>query len=175
MLNHWNKLLSTDCCVVRIKKFIVYPIFKVGSTSLKAAAVEQYINNDIGKCKHIHILLRDPEERFISGLNQYCRFNGMDIKDTWERVNRGGLIDRHFAPQYIWLLHLYKYYRGEVTLRPFKFINKITDVHSKKDRTPKQIVPVLKSFVEIDHHILKQLGKRIELRKLIEEHRHVLP
>lgn len=174
MLNQWSKLLSTDCCVVKVKNYTVYPIFKVGSTSLKAAAVEQYVNNDIGTCRHIDILIRDPEERFISGLNEYCKLNDMQIKDAWELVNQGQLIDRHFAPQYIWLLHLYKYYRGEVTLRPFNFITKITDVHKQKDKTTKQTVPVLQSFVEIDHHILKQVGQRLELRKLIEEHRHVL-
>jgi hypothetical protein len=174
MLKHWDKLLATNCRVVGIKDYTVYPIFRVGSTSLNAAADREYVNEDIGVCKHIDVVLRDPEERFVSGLNEYSTINSMDIKKVWRLVEQGRLIDRHFCPQYIWLLHLYKFYRGEVTLRSFDFIHHITDIHKRKYGPKKQKIPILKEYVEIDQRIMQHIGHRIELKKIIEEHRHAL-
>jgi hypothetical protein len=174
MLKHWDKLLATDCCVLGIKDYTIYPIFRVGSTSLKAASDRVYVNEDIRSCKHINVMLRDPGERFISGLNEYSRIHSMDIKETWHLVKQGKLIDRHFSPQYIWLLHLYKFYRGEVTLRSFDFINNITDIHRRKDSTTKKKIPVLKEYIKIDQRIMKHIGQRLEIGKIIEEHIHVL-
>ena len=174
MLTHWNKLLNTDCIVVEVGPHTVYPIFRVGSTSLVAAADKKYTNEQIAKCKHIDILIRDPGERFVSGLNQYSRNNNLDVKETWELINKGQLHDRHFTPQYVWLLHLYKFYKGAVTLKPFRDIKKITNKHVNKDKSKKVAVALLRSFVEVDYQLMDHCGKTIQLGDLIKEHRHAL-
>lgn len=174
MLKNWDKLLATDCRVLGIKNYTVYPIFRVGSSSLNAAADIVYVNEDIRSCEHIDVMLRDPKERFVSGLNEYSRVYRMDTNEVWHLVETGKLIDRHFSPQYIWLLHLYKFYRGEITLRSFDFINQITDIHRGKNSPPKKKIPVLKEYVEIDQRIMKHVGQRLELKKIIEEYRYEL-
>ena len=174
MLKHWDRLLATDCRVLDVNNYTVYPIFRVGSTSLYAAADKKYENDDIRNCGHITVMIRDPRERFVSGLNEYSRINRMDINEVWRLVQQEKLIDRHFSPQYIWLLHLFKFYKGEITLRPFEFIKQITDVHKKNQKQPKKQIPVLRQYVEIDQRLMKHVGERLELKKIIEEHRHVL-
>jgi len=69
MLTHWNKLLTTACTVIDIGVNTIYPIFKNGSSSLMAVADKTYVNKQIANCNNIIILLRDPEERFVSGIN----------------------------------------------------------------------------------------------------------
>jgi hypothetical protein len=174
MLYNWNKLLNTDCVVVDIGPHTVYPIFKVGSSSLLVAADKRHTNEQIAKCKHIDILLRDPGDRFVSGVNEYCLQNNLDVKETWKLVEQGKLIDRHFAPQYMWLLHLYKFYKGTVTLKPFHTIKKITDVHKKKDNSKKVAVALLRSFVEADYRLMDHYNETIQLSQLIKEYRHAL-
>ena len=63
--NWWKK---TDCEVVKIKDLYVYPIFKNGSHELMRQKDKLIINNDIKNLKNIVVILRDPTERFISGV-----------------------------------------------------------------------------------------------------------
>jgi hypothetical protein len=174
MLKHWRQLLNTDCTVVKVGAYTVYPILRVGSTSLNLASDEKYINQEIAKCDHIDVLLRDPRERFVSGLNEYCKQHNLDVNDTWQEVAGGHLIDRHFAPQFVHLLHLYKFYKGIVTLRPFQFIEKITSVHERGYNFKKTKVDPITSFVEIDYRLLESCNRPIQLGNLIEEHIHAL-
>jgi len=174
MLSGWNKLLNTDCVVVDIGPHTVYPIFRVGHTSLMASANNTYTNKQIAECKHIDILIRDPGERFVSGLNQYSRDNNLEVEETWDLVEQGRLVDRHFAPQYMWLFHLYKFYKGAVTLKPFSHIKKITNMHEKKDKRKKVSVALLKTFVEVDYKLMEHYNETTQLGDLIKEHRHAL-
>ena len=173
MLTHWNKLLNTDCTVVDIGPHTVYPIFRVGSTTLSSVCERKYVNKQIAECKHIDVMIRDPGDRFVSGINEYSRQNNLDVEETWKLVEQGKLVDRHFAPQYMWLLHLYKFYKGTVTILPFDHIKQITSVHERKDDINKP-VPLLKSFLNVDHAIIEHYNETFELGKLIKRYRNVL-
>ena len=177
MLTHWNKLLTTDCTVIDVGSHTVYPIFKNGSSSLMAVADKTYVNEQIANCNNINILLRDPEERFVSGINEYCKQNNLDVKDTWELVYNNKIVNRHFAPQWLWLFHLYKFYDGEVILKPFKTLNDYCKVH-RKTRYPSTTatdVALIKQFVEVDYELIENyLNKPILLEKLIRKYKNVL-
>jgi hypothetical protein len=173
MLTHWNKLLNTDCTVVDIGPHTVYPIFRVGSTSLVLAADKTYVNSHIAECKHIDVMIRNPGDRFVSGINEYCRQNNLNVKETWKLVEQDKLVDRHFAPQYLWLLHLYKFYKGTVTILPFDHIKQITSIHEKKSDI-NEPVPLLKSFLNVDHAIIEHYNETLELGELIKRYRNVL-
>lgn len=177
MFKHWQKLLQTDCVVASVNGNIVYPIFRVGSTSLLESADARFVNKEISQLEHISVFLREPEERFVSGLNKYCWQHSLDINSAWNDVSEGKLIDRHFAPQYIWLTHLSLFYKGKVLLRPFSEIKEITDRHfiSVADRGRKKTqVPIIHSFVDIDKRLLKYLKNEIVLPDLLKEFKNVL-
>ena len=173
MLTQWNKLLNTDCTVVDIGPHTVYPIFRVGFTTLSSVCERKYVNKQIAECKHIDVMIRDPGDRFVSGINEYSRQNNLDVKETWKLVEQDKLVDRHFAPQYMWLLHLYKFYKGTVTILPFDHIKQITSVHERKDDINKP-VPLLKSFLNVDYAIVEHYNETFELGRLIERYRNVL-
>ena len=174
MLTHWNKILSTDCMVVKVNDKFVYPIFRVGSTSIIDSASEFYTNHEIGKLEKILVLLRNPEERFVSGLNEYCLQNKLDVHSALQMADKGELIDRHFAPQYIWLLHLSKFYRGAVVLLPFEHITKLTHLH-KRSFVPSRIqVKPLERFVDMDRELMNMVGQTVMLRQLVKGYKDVL-
>ena len=174
MLTHWNKLFNTDCIVVDVGPHTVYPIFRVGQSTLMSVYDTKYVNLEIHHCNHIDIMIREPEERFVSGVNEYCRQQNLDVNETWKLVNEGKVHDRHFTPQYIWLMHLYKFYKGFVTIRPFKHIGNITDVHLHKSKV-KIDLPVCEPFVEVDRHLTKYYNETVNIGYLIKRYRNVLP
>ncbi len=173
MLTHWNNLLNTDCVVVRIGPHTIYPIFRVGQSTLMSICDQKYINKEIDYCNHVEIMIRKPEDRFVSGVNEYCRQHKLDVQSTWKEINEGRIHDRHFTPQYIWLLHLYKFYKGFVTIRPFKHILNITDVHIHKSES-KIDVPVIESFVAVDRHLTNYYNQTVNIGYLIKRYRHAL-
>lgn len=159
--------------VVEIGPHTVYPMFCGGSTSVTRDCDRKYINEEIGNCKHINVLLRDPVERYVAGVNEYCQQHNKDIKETSQLIEQGKLANRHFAPQYVWLLHLSKFYKGTITLRPFDYIKQLTNLHVT-GADQKTQVNVNKSFIEVDQHLMKYRGQTVALLDLIQRYKHVL-
>lgn len=173
MLKHWTKLLNTDCEVVGIGEKIIYPIYVNGSTSLIRASDRSYTNNDITALNHIDVIIRNPDDRFVSGINVYSRQNGITVPEVHRLVREGHLVDRHFCPQYVWLCHLYRFFKGTVTLRPLDSMHEYTGNHFHRNRS-KIIVDTVTEFVEIDHRLSEQIGRTQELRKIVEDYKNVL-
>ena len=174
MLNHWNNLINTDCVVVDIGEVTVYPIFRNGSTSLLDSCDRIHVNDQINDCENIEILIRNPDDRFISGINMYSEQNDLSVEETWSKARRGTLVDRHFCPQYIWLLHRYKFYKGTVILRKFEHIKALTSIHRKKSKIKKKQVPILNNFVSGDHRLMRLIDRPMDLKNLVERYKHVL-
>ena len=173
MLTQWNKLLNTDCMVVKVGPHTVYPIFRVGQSSLMAVCDKKYVNAEIAECKHIDVMIRDPEVRFVSGVNEYCVQQNLDVKETWELINKGQVHDRHFTPQYVWLMHLYRFYKGDITIRPFDYMSNITQVHLHKSSSS-VAVPVCEPYVKADRHLIKYYNQTVALEELIVRYKNVL-
>ena len=173
MLTHWNKLLNTDCIVIEVGQHTIYPIFRVGQSTLMSICDKQLVNEEIAKCKHIDVMIREPEVRFVSGVNEYCVQHNLDVKETWKLIDEGKVHDRHFTPQYVWLMHLYRYYKGNITILPFEHISKITDVHLHKSRSRVE-VPVCEPYVEVDRHLLKYYNQTVALEEIILRYKNVL-
>lgn len=174
MLKAWSKLLNTECKVIRLGDNYVYPIFRNGSTSLFKSQEQLYTNEQITACDNIQILIRDPKLRFVSGINEYGRRNDIDVQKVYADAKTGKLVDRHFAPQSMWLLHLYKYYKGDVTLRHFHDIGKFTDKHNHVFPGDKVYVSALEEYVEVDYKLVYLVDRTLPLGDIIKETRHAL-
>ncbi len=173
MLKHWNKLLNTDCAVIGIGERLVYPIYVSGSTSLRYASDRSYTNEQINALDHIDVIIRNPDERFVSGINVYSIQNNITVPEVHRLVKEDGLVDRHFCPQYVWLCHLYRFFKGTVTLRPLDAIGDYCGNHNHRNRS-KIMVDTIAEFVDVDHRLMEQRGHTQKLRDLIERYRDVL-
>ena len=197
MLTHWTNLIRSDCKVVRIGKDYIYPIFKCGSTTLFVNADQILVNEELQNLSTIKIILRDPEERFIAGVNKYCDDNNVAIKDVVKQIKKERVADKHFVPQWVWLFHLYRFYKGNVSILPMSQLNKyIKQKHNKNLKNfpkeweeavgkqfgkarnmmeTKKPVPIIKDFVSTDKEIIKNfMNKEIDLKTIVKDYRHVL-
>lgn len=157
------------CEVIEIKpsQRYIYPIFKNARSSLiEEAHFQKYkilFNEQLKRINSIDVILRNPEERFISGVNtfvwnlitEYPNFS----KDTiLYFVENYLFLNRHYAPQLSWLINIFRY-----TLEDTKFnivgmdkLSEYTSLHvipSSEDKILDQAtITRLKNNIKNEHY-----------------------
>ena len=106
----------------------VYPIFKNGSQSLQAKQYRQLSKDEIINLTHVEIYVREPFERYISGVQTYLRFRStLDRATALHIINDYLFLDRHFALQFHWLVNLKRFCDPLIHIRPLSELNSATD------------------------------------------------
>jgi hypothetical protein len=146
MLSRIDDIIFPDRCeVIEIEasQRYIYPIFKNGSSSINEYAQAQKLkvlfNEQIKKISNIDIILRDPLERFISGINTYVSNTNrdnpqLDVDTIIYFAETYLFLDRHYAPQFSWLVNLTRYARKNTKLH-------LHGMESLKEFTPLSINP----------------------------------
>jgi hypothetical protein len=146
MLTQISDILFPDRCeIIEISNMYIYPIYKNGSSSLYTQAKENYckrlLNEQIKKIEIIDVVLRDPLDRFISGINAFVFFakrehSDLDIRTIIYFAENYLFLNRHYAPQIFWLLNLSRYMneKTKLRLRPMTDLVKFTN-HSINFKT----------------------------------------
>ena len=191
LLMYWSKLLNTNCEAIRVEPygFVTYPIYKNGRTSLWEYATDNncktFINEELKTLDHIIVYLRNPLERFISGVHTYLEFENLGSQEDTilKQIEEMTICDRHFVPQFIWLIHLSKYFKGTVRIDsvselyqaiPNRGSPPIPEITNKRKQKIKKINS--KNYTDIDEKIIeKYMCKSIKLETLIKEFYNVLP
>ena len=190
LLMYWSKLLNTNCEAIRVEPygFVAYPIYKNGRTSLWEYATDNncktFINEELKTLDHIIVYLRNPLERFISGVHTYLEFENLGSQEDTilKQIEEMTVCDRHFVPQFIWLIHLSKYFKGTVRIDsvselyqaiPNRGSPPIPEITNKRKQKIKKINS--KNYTDIDEKIIeKYMCKSIKLETLIKEFYNVL-
>lgn len=189
MFNNWISLITTECCVIMFEDgSVVYPIFKNGQSSLFNYAKEKKLkilkNKEISKLKTINIFLRDPIQRFVSGVHTVIELEKIkNINLYLKNIEKFKTYNRHFVPQFYWLIHLLKYFKGNVKLlsvdqlynlipnRDGPKIKKISNLRKKKILSINN-----KKYVEIDYKLMENyLEKTVNLETIIKEFKNEMP
>ena len=121
MLSQLDRIIFPDRCeVIEVipSQQYVYPIFKNGSSSLYVTAKQNKwrikLNEQIKQINQIDVILRDPQERLISGIDTFIQYTIRDNPNLdnntvqWFALNYLHL-DRHYCPQFVWLINLARY------------------------------------------------------------------
>jgi hypothetical protein len=189
MFRKWLKLAVTDCEVIKFSKELnIYPIFKNGRSSLtiyaEAKNLPIFKNKEISELSDITIYIRDPLERFMSGVHTFFYLEHLKLnKENLKKIENFEFVNRHFVPQSFWLLHLYKFYRGDVILKDVNEIYKLVPLREgpwSNNPTPwtplsaweKEQIKMIdyKKFTDIDYYILdKYINKEVRLSEIIKE------
>ena len=190
MFKNLTNILTTDCEVVKFNdEQFFYPIFKNGRSSLTVYAETNNLpllkNKEISNLKKITVFLRSPEERFVSGVYTFFYFtNNQSIdKNILKKIESFDIVDRHFVPQYLWLLHLHKYFNGIVEFKPvIELLDLIPNRDGPWSKNPKPWHPITekeknkilsienKKYIEVDEKIIKKyMNRSVELEKIIRE------
>ena len=136
MLSGLDDIIYPNRCeVIEIKpsQRYIYPIFKNARSSITDEAIRQnyktLFNEQLKKLSTIDVILRDPKERFISGVNTFVwntlKENPNLSKDTiLYFVENYLFLNRHYATQLSWMINIFRY-TTEQTKFNFFGMNKI--------------------------------------------------
>jgi len=106
-------------------KFVL-PIFKNGLSSIENYAKEKnikwLINEQLKNIDTITVFLREPAERFVSGVHSFIEFEKrknkeLDYNTMLYCIEHCLVRNEHFMPQFFFLKNLTKYFTGLVDLR----------------------------------------------------------
>ncbi len=191
MFSEIDKTIFTDSCeVISTSQLFVYPIFKNGKSSLYDAMAAQswsvIQDIDIALIKDpITVFVRDPRARFISGVNTYIQHlqrdvPNIDVPTVLWFVNRYLFLNRHYCPQFYWLINLARWAGPDVVLdiRPVHRLSEITDINNDAGVAP--LTPELDQAIQqfdwqqidlyllLDQIVLAQVGHYITFKKLLQ-------
>lgn len=124
-------LFPEDCVVLEIVPHnrYIYPIFKNGSSSVCTDdKFRQLTIEEIKNLEVIEVYVRDPHDRFLSGVQTFIKNLGpeLDKKTILFFVERYLYLNRHYCPQVYWLLNLSRYTDAKFCLRPWTELGSIT-------------------------------------------------
>lgn len=143
------ELFPDDCEVVEIPSHDrrVYLIQKNGSSSLRADVRSQgwsiLRNHEIGHIKTVDVYLRDPRERYLSGVNTFVQHlvrdhPGLDRGTCLFLATRYLFLNRHYLPQWHWLVNLSRFLDPDcqIRLRSLTDLGQITERKSRAGIVP---------------------------------------
>ena len=145
MLSRIDEIIYPNRCEViefMDPQRFVYPIFKNGSTSLIYAPKYEFktlVNEQIHRANIVDIILRNPLDRFVSGVNTFV-YNtkkenpNLDTNTIVYFAENYLFLNRHYAPQLSWLINLNKYLAKNSILR-------LHDMSVLSEFTTKQLAP----------------------------------
>lgn len=129
MLSYLDPILFPDECeVLQLPNGrCIYPIYKNGSSSLHRMNLP--VLQNIADLKEIDVLIREPYERFLSGVNTFIKNldAGLDKTTILYFVKNYLFLNRHYCPQFFWLVNLQRFSKAKIRLLPFLEINSITE------------------------------------------------
>lgn len=192
MFTELDSVIFPDSCeVIEIvpSQHYVYPIFKNGSSSLRQTQEltgwNSLYNNEITKITcPITVYLRDPRDRFISGVNtfiQHCHrdFNDLDTNTILHFVKTYLFLNRHYTPQLFWLINLARYSTAPLVLQNFVSIDQIVNMNNRAGIAPPtaDLLDKIKDFpwqkfelyFFMDQLLMDRIGQTITFQQLITE------
>lgn len=199
MLSHLDCIIFPDRCeVIEIipSQRYVYPIFKNASSSLFAHAYQNKckikLNDQIKKIHTIEIFLRNPQQRFISGLNTFVQHiirdnPGLDQKTVIWFAKNYLFLNRHYCPQFFWLINLSRYLSADAQLffQDMTQVSTITQLHELPTAVEPintdmidQLLPIpdIQMYQRIDQSLIDHaLNKTMTFRELLHTIRRVDP
>lgn len=169
----------------------VYPIFKNGSSSLHIEQQNQnwvsVIDNNIKQINvPITVFLREPKDRFISGVNtfvqQTLRDNPtLDRKTILFFVQKYLFLNRHYIPQFFWLINLSRFTHQPLVFKDMSDIADLTTFKSRAGIKPpdEQILSELEGFpwdklelyFFLDDLLISRIGQTITFSEILSDFR----
>ena len=136
MLSYLDPILFPDTCeILELPNGrYVHPIYKNGSSSLHGMNFP--IVSDFRDLTEIDVYIREPYERVLSGVNTFLENldQTLDRKTALYFVTNYLFLNRHFCPQFYWLVNLRRFTDAKIRLVPFEQINEVVTINKNKSK-----------------------------------------
>ncbi len=165
-----TKIFTDSCEVILFQGKWIYPIFKCGWNGFQKVKEQSIYDEQIKNLKQIDIFIRDPSLRWRGGINKYSQLNKIDNEEIVKQIEQNKLVDKHWLPQYYWIMHLSKFYNGDIKLLPMSAIP-----HDRKNETPnKKPVRMLSDYGREDKVLLSMCDGVYNIKEVLNKVRNVL-
>ena len=174
--------------VYPIKEKHIYPIFKNGLSSVTKYAIDRgirpLINGQLRKLDHVTVYLRDPAQRFISGVHSFIEFEkrktNIDYNTVVHLVGSHGLTNEHFEPQYNWIKRLASFFKADLELLSTDELMKLIDNRDEPEipnitKEQRKVIGQIQPDHRADRELLQYVGRTIPIQTIIERINNVLP
>jgi hypothetical protein len=190
MFNRINEILFPNKCeVIKFDDAYIYPIFKNGRSSILASTIinnrKILINEQIKKLTAVDIIVRNPIDRYISGINTFVwltkRDNpNLDVSTILYFAENYLFLNRHYAPQLSWVFNLLRYTNENVILRlhGMEYISTLTNLNLKPEGEEQLLHPLdiirLKNnihnemYLRLDNILFNLIGQNLTFKEILE-------
>lgn len=184
MLSQLDNIIFPDRCdvleIVPSQRY-VYPIYKNGSSSLYESGYRLMEHDELHNIPVVDIYVRDPYDRFVTGVNTFLQYNNnLDHATVLYFVNNYFFLNRHFCPQFHWLVNLQRFTNAKIRINPITALSDITPLKVNQSqallldealRTEK-----LHFYLSIDKVLTEDLlGKTVPFKLIVQTIKHRYP
>lgn len=174
MLSYLDPIIFPDDCeVLQLEaNRYVYPIFKNGSSTLHALNLKRV--SDLSSLEVIDVIIREPYERFYSGVNTYIQHldSSLDKNTALFFINNYLFLNRHFCPQFYWLVNLKRFTDAKFRLLSMTALSDITTMTLNKTDVDKSLKnkfsDKLDFYLQMDKILYEDLiGKTVSFEEIL--------
>lgn len=155
MLSQLDNIIFPDRCEVLevAPQRFVYPIYKNGSSSLTKAGYQHVPFEKLPEINVIEIYVRDPYDRFLSGVQTYLMQNfALDRKTMLHIVGENLFLNRHYAPQFHWLVNLQRFTKAKIKINPIEKLSELTAHYDNQQDKDYDIIEYFKGNEKIQFY-----------------------
>ena len=106
----------------------VYPIHKNASSTIARVAIRDLNYFEIRSLQIIDVYLRDPFERYISGVQTYLsHYPELDRETALRFIEEFLFLNNHFSPQFHWIINLSRMTDAWIHIRHVDELKSVTD------------------------------------------------
>lgn len=193
MLSQLDNIIFPDRCdileIVPSQRY-VYPIYKNASTSLYNSGFRLLEDDEIKNLKVVDIFVRDPYQRYISGIDTFLRHNkNLDVHTALHFVTNYLFLNNHFCPQFHWLVNLQRFTTAKIRINSITEIENVTNVkinpidwfptdHPNQDLIKQSVKHLEKIhfYLSIDKVLTENLiGKTVPFKVILKTLQHNYP
>lgn len=190
MLSYIDPIIFPDECEileVTPGQQYVYPIFKNGSSALYGSGYRLLDKHELAALGTVDVFVRAPMERFVSGVQMYLS----RLPDTYHRetvlhfVDRYLFLNRHYAPQFHWLLNLSRHTTAKIRLRSVAELDQLTrNVTPYTLNNPPRDTSLTEFFddnmrlhfyLQLDSALMDLVGQTVSFKDIVEHIRTRYP
>ena len=184
MLSQVDNIIFPDRCdvleIVPSQRY-VYPIYKNGSSSLYESGFRLVGHDELPNIDIVDIYVRNPYDRFATGVNTFLQHNSsLDRATALHFINNYLFLNRHFCPQFHWLVNLQRFTNAKIKINPIDTLSDITVLRSNQSQDPLLDEALntekLHFYLSIDKVLTEDLlGKTVPFKLIVQTVRHRYP